>query len=394
MENNNNVDLSSLVIDKSKKESFNGTGKTKKAIYISVTVAIVAVAAFLIFLPGALTPSVEVKTTSAFIQSSSQSNGVLTASGYIVAQRKAAVASKGTGRLGYLGVVEGDKVKKNQIIARLEDSDFRAMVDEADASVRLNEADLKESQNILKRQGELLKAGAGTQAEYESAETRYYKVLSSIRFAKAQLATANVNLENTLIRAPFNGTVLTKNADVGEIVAPLAGGANSKSAVVTIADMSSLQAEVDVSEANIEKITIGMDCEISLDAYPSVRYQGYVAKIVPTADRSKGTVMIKVAFKDYDQKVLPEMSTKVLFLKTTEKKTEQPALVVPATALITVNGKTAVYKIVDGKAIETPVVTGREMGSFVEIKQGITEGEQVIDNLNDNIKNNAKVTIK
>jgi len=122
-------------------------------------------------------------------------------------------------------------------------------------------------------------------------------------------------MENILVRAPFNGTVLTKNADVGEVVAPLGAGANAKAAVVLLADMSSLQAEIDVSESNIEKISVDQDCEIRLDAYPDLAYPGYVAKIVPTADRSKATVTVKVGFKSYDQRVLPEMSAKVVFLK-------------------------------------------------------------------------------
>jgi RND family efflux transporter MFP subunit len=190
-------------------------------------------------------------------------------------------------------------------------------------------------------------------------------------------------LENTLIRAPFDGTVLTKNADVGEIVAPLAAGINSRAAVVTIADMTSLQVEADVSESNIQKITTGQDCEITLDAYPNVRYAGYVAKIVPTADRSKATVMVKVGFKDYDSRVLPEMSAKVLFLKEQEKMAdvnEPPVLMVESSAIVTRNDKKVVYKIIDEKAVEIPVTTGREFSGYVEIVSGLENGEQVIEN--------------
>ena len=224
---------------------------------------------------------------------------MLTASGYIVAQRKAAVASKGSGKLVYLGVVEGDRVKKNQIIARLEDSDVHASLEQAKANLRINEADLKDAQQSLKRQKDLLEKGLANQADYDAAEARQLRVIANIEMAKALVDGAEVALEYTLIRAPFDGTVLAKNADIGEMVVPMAASVGSKSAVVTIADMTSLQVEADVSESNIENVKPDQPCEITLDAYPEVRYQGYVAKIVPTADRAKATVLVKVAFKTY-----------------------------------------------------------------------------------------------
>jgi RND family efflux transporter MFP subunit len=168
------------------------------------------------------------------------------------------VASKGTGRLIFLGVVEGDKVKKDQIIARLENNDIQAQVDEAEANLKLNESELIETKNNLERQKELFGSKIISESQLETAETRYNRVLASIDLAKARVQAAEVALENTLIRAPFDGTVLTKNADVGEIVAPLAAGVNSRAAVVTIADMRSLQVEADVSESNIHRIEVGM----------------------------------------------------------------------------------------------------------------------------------------
>jgi len=146
------------------------------------------------------------------------------------------------------------------------------------------------------------------------------RVIASIEMAKAMLTSAEVSLENTLIRAPFDGTVLAKNADIGEMVVPMAASVGSKSAVVTIADMTSLQVEADVSESNIEHIKPDQPCEITLDAYPEFRYQGYVAKIVPTADRSKATVMVKVAFRNYDSRVLPEMALKFYSSQNSRRK--------------------------------------------------------------------------
>ncbi|MFA7228965.1 MAG: efflux RND transporter periplasmic adaptor subunit [Melioribacteraceae bacterium] len=343
-------------------------------------------------------PAIEVKLTSAILQSPSQSNAVLTASGYIVAQRKAAVASKGTGRLVYLGVVEGDRVQKDQVIAKIDDSDISAQLEQAKANLNLYQADLVDAENNFNRQKELFNVGASTKMELDAAQSRYSRVLASIDVAKALLKGVEVAMENTLIRAPFNGTVLTKNADVGEVVAPLGAGANSKAAVVLMADMTSLQAEIDVSESNIEKIKINQGCEIRLDAYPDNAYPGFVAKIVPTADRSKATVMVKVGFNNYDQRVLPEMGAKVIFLddSLTGKKIEETKqfLVVPIGSVVNRDNKQVVFTVRDKKAVEVNVTTGREFGSYIEIKSGLVNGDKIIETVDEKISDGIKVTVK
>jgi RND family efflux transporter MFP subunit len=342
-------------------------------------------------------PVIDVRVATVSWTSPSQSNAVLTASGYVVAQRKAAVASKGTGRLVYLGVVEGDRVTKDQVIARLEDSDIHALLDQSRANLKMNEADLKDANQSLARQKSLLDKGLTTQAEYDAADARQQRVAASIEVAKAMVAGAEVSMENTLIRAPFNGTVLTKNADIGEMVVPMAASVGSKSAVVTIADMTSLQVEADVSESNIERIIPLQPCEITLDAYPEIRYQGYVAKIVPTADRAKATVMVKVGFKSYDSRVLPEMGAKVLFLKEATDaaaSTEKPCLTIPKTSIVERDGKKFAFTIVDSKASPVPITTGRQMGDFVEIVDGLTPGEKVIDKLDATITDGVKVKVQ
>jgi RND family efflux transporter MFP subunit len=394
------ADLNSLRIDKSKREEHSSTpGRNKKLITRGIVLLILIAAVIFIISSWEswFASEVEVNMTSVSLQSPSQSDAVLQASGYVVAQRKASVASKGTGRLAYLGVVEGDKVKKNQIIARLEDSDIRAQLDEANANLKLYEAQLMEAENNFKRQQELFNAKVVSKSQLETAETNYNRILASIQLAKAQIQSIEVALENMIIRAPFDGTVLTKNADVGEIVAPLAAGINSRGNVVTIADMTSLQVEADVSESNIQKITAGQDCEISLDAYPNLRYAGFVDKIVPTADRSKATVLVKVGFKNYDSRVLPEMSAKVLFLKEKEEQTDidEPALLmVPLSALATRNEKKVVYKVIDNKAVEIQITTGREFGNYIEVLSGIENGEQVIDNPGQQITDGVSVSVK
>ena len=203
-------------------------------------------------------------------------------------------------------------------------------------------------------------------------------------------------VENTRIIAPFNGTVLKKNADVGEIVAPLAGAASSRAAVVTIADMASLEVDADVSEANITRVTPDQPCEITLDAYSQQRYPGYVANIVPTADRAKATVLVKIKFKQYDERVLPEMSAKITFLVAGSplNRDSAPVLTVPAAAVAQRDGRQVVFQAKDGRAEEVAVTVGRELGGLVEIKSGLKEGDKVIARLDDRIEAGTKVTQK
>jgi len=393
-----NADLSSLRIDR--KETLKNPDLKYRPFKIISIVVISVIVLFSLYIGWrSLTDqALEVKLTPAILQSPAQTNAVLTASGYVVAQRKAAVASKGTGRLVYLGVVEGDKVTKDQIIARIEDSDIRAQLEQAKANLVMNQAVLNDAEKTLQRQKALTERNLGTQADLDAAEANYNKIVASIDVAKALVHQSEVALENTLIRAPFNGTVLTKDADVGEVVAPLGAGANSKAAVVTIADMTSLEGEIDVSESNIEKIILNQDCEIRLDAYPDHAYPGYVAKIVPTADRSKATVMVKVGFKNLDSRVLPEMSAKVVFLNESSDKLSiedtKQFLIVPASSVVKRNNKQVAYVVRDDKASEVQVTTGQQFGAYVEIKSGLSNGDKVIEPVDDKIKDGVKVKTK
>ena len=320
---------------------------------------------------------------------------ILTASGYVVARRKAAVASKGTGTLVFLGVDEGDRVKKGQVIARLEDSDVVASLQRAQGNLSVAQADLNDAKQSLERMRTLLKQGFVAQAEYDIAEARYQRVIATIDAAKFGVREAEVAVENTRIVAPFDGTVLKKNADVGEIVAPLAGAASSKAAVVTIADMTSLEVEADVSEANITRVVSEQNCEITLDAYPQQRYPGYVSKIVPTADRAKATVLVKIRFRDYDRKVLPEMSAKISFLAAGASAADAKALLtVPAAAVATRGGRQVVYQAKDDRAVEVIVSTGQKLAGLIEITSGLKVGDKVIAKVDDRLKAGAKITEK
>src|SRR5437867_4167428 len=289
-----NADLSALRIDRAADPAAPTPG-ARRWLVIGLPVAgVVVLAAVLLATSGVLGSAVPVRLTPATMVSPMRSGAVLVASGYVVAQRKAAVASKGTGRLVYLGVVEGDRVRAGQVIARVEDADVKAQLAQAQANVQLSRAELHDAERSLARERFLSDSGASSQASLDAAEARYQRVKAGIAAAEAAVQAAQVALENTVIRAPFDGTVLTKNADVGEVVAPLAASAFSKSAVVTIADLRSLQVEADVAESNLQAISLDQPCEIVLDAYPDVRYPAVVARIVPTADRAKATVQVKV----------------------------------------------------------------------------------------------------
>ena len=261
---------------------------------------------------GLLTPALTVQVAGLQSIYPSQTFTVLNASGYVVAQRKAAVASKITGRLISLSVEEGSRVKTGEVIARLENEDSLAALNRAQANVNLArsnldqaKAELEDAQLSHHRNEQLVAKGFVAQSTVDASEARYKRAKATvaaqeaaIRASEAALEEAKVMVEYSNIRAPFDAVVLTKNADIGDIVTPLGAAANAKAAVVTIADMSSLQVEVDVSESNISQVRVGQPCEIRLDAFPDLRFKGVVHMIVPTADRTKASVLVKVAFKE------------------------------------------------------------------------------------------------
>lgn len=392
-----NADLSALRINRSAEQS-GASARSRWPLTVALVAAgVVAVAVAVVLARRTFGAALEVRLAPATVLSPSQASAVLIASGYVVAQRKAAVASKGTGRLVYLGVVEGDRVKAGQVIARLEDSDVRAQLAQAEANLQLSKADLRNAEQSLARNRMLRDSNFASQAGLDSAESHYLQVKSGIAVAQAALEGAQVALENTVIRAPFDGTVLTKNADVGEVVAPLAASAFSKAAVVTIADLSSLQVEADVAESNLGGVSVGQPCEIVLDAYPDKRYPGYVAKIVPTADRAKATVQVKVAFRSYDSRVLPEMSAKAHFLPIRSQATAadtQPLLTVPQSAVVERSGRTVAYTVDHGRAVEVPVTVGRRVGMSVAVLQGLAVGTLVIDSVGERVQPGVSVTVR
>ena len=390
---NSKNDLSALRIDRNFDKEPIGSKRLMRVV-LWLGIPFLAIIIIWISISG-ISPTVEVKTATATILTQTQAQSVLSATGYVVAQQQAAVASKATGRLEYLKVEEGDKVMKGQIIGQLENADIAAALDQAKASLEQARANSTQTALNYGRAKSLLAAGSSTQADFENAEAAYLSNSAAVKSAEANVKSAQVALENTYIRAPFDGTVLTKYADVGEIVAPFGSSGNTRGAVVDLADMRSLEVEADVSESNIERVKVGQPCEIILDAYPEVHYKGAVKKIVPTADRTRATVMTKVTFNQLDERVLPEMSARVNFFEsdTLQAAPDIATAAIPNAALVTKGDKQTVFTIFENKAKETEVFTGRKLGAFTEITRGIKQGDKVIISPPSNLKSGDKIKI-
>ncbi len=385
-------DLSRLKIDKSAQAL---RPSRRRALLLPALILLVAVCLAALYLLGVLKPAAAVQTASASFVYPSQNFTVLNASGYIVAQRKAAVASKATGRLTSLWVEEGSRVARGQVIAQLENDDAEASRAQAAANLSVSRASLNQAKTALEdaardydRNRRLLEKGIIARSAFDLAETRYRSAQAAvagaeaaIRAAEAGLQGASVALEYTRIRAPFDAVVLTKNADIGDIVTPLGAAANAKAAVVTIADLGSLVVEVDVSEANIGRVTVGQPCEIQLDAMPDERFPGRVHMIVPTVDRSKAAVMVKVRFLNTDLRRLPDMSAKVAFLSRPVGPDEaKPRLGVPRAAVVKRGGRPVVYVVRGDRVRATDIRTGRGLGEMIEVTGGLKAGEKVVVN--------------
>jgi HlyD family secretion protein len=379
-------DLAKLSIDRSKAPRPRGPSKK------ILVAAGVAAAFLLILIVSRFGTAQSVQTANVALTYPAQSLTVLNATGYVVAQRKASIASKATGRLEWLGVAEGSRVQAGEIIARLESGDVGAMREQAQANVKVAQANVEQARaelddatNAFERSRELIAKQYITESSHDAAKARYDKARAGLRSQEASLAVARANLkaaevdfDQTLIRAPFAGVVLTKNANVGDNITPFSNALDTKGAVITMADLETLEVEADVAESSLGKIRVGMACQIQLDALPDQRLVGTVNRIVPTVDRAKATVLVKIRFAERDERVLPDMSAKVAFLERPLLEDErQPVTAVPEAALIKEEGQTRVLRIKDGRAERVTVETGRPLGDQREVK-GVQPGEKII----------------
>lgn len=387
-------ELAKLKIDRDAEASRSSNGPSKKLWWL-LTVPIVGFIAYFLY-QGPFKPAKEVKVATVIVSNPSQASAVLNASGYVVAQRKAEVASKGTGKLENLYVEEGTKVKKDQVLGRLESRDVDAALAQAKADLQVEIASLGEAKSNYDRKKQLVDQQLVAESEFDLADAQYKRAIANVESAKARVRAAQVQVENTYIRAPFDGTVLTKNADVGEIVAPFGSAGNSKGTVVSMADMESLQVEADVSESNLERVQVGQPCEITLDAFPEKRYRGVVHMIVPTADRAKATVLTKVRFIDRDDNVLPEMSAKVAFLTeelSESQVKEKPKILVDPAAIVERENSKVAFVVKGDEVQEKRVKVDKMVGNAVEVLEGLVPGEQVVLNPDADLKTGTKIKV-
>ena len=379
--------------------------RRRKWIWLATVALIIAAAAgWYLLQPRAQT----VQTTPIVTTYPSQQYVVLNATGYVVAQRKAAISSKATGRLEWLGVAEGSRVKEGDLIARIDDRDVAAQAQSAEAAVRAARANVRQSeveqQNAqveYRRNEDLVEKNFISRSALDTAKARRDRAAAGVASAQANLNVALANARNadvavdyTKIRAPFDGVILSKSANVGDLVTPFSNATDSKGAVVSMADMSTLEVEADVSESSLAKIHLGQPAEIVLDALPGTRFRGHINRTVPTVDRAKATVMTKVKFDMIDLRILPEMSAKVAFLsQEVTPEQQKPLLAVHPDALTQRDGRSVLFVVRDGHAVMVPVTPGAKIGGTTAITGDVKSGDRVVSKPAPSLQNGAPVQI-
>lgn len=417
MTRTDSADLSGLTIDRENQPPSSGSGPRRWV--LPLVAAAAALALIAVLLPIVRPKALAVTVTRAEAIGGAPGSGsseVLTASGYVVARQRASVSTEVAGRLEALYVSEGSRVQRGQVLGVLRNEDQKAAVESAKAALAAAEAanveakaTARESGLELARVRELLSRGLVSQSEFDQVEARdavaRARVQSSaatIDNARAGLLAANIEYEKTFIRAPFSGAVLRKEAEVGEIVSPIpSSGGLTRGAIVTMANFTTLEVEVDVNEGYVARAREGMRAEITLDAYPNQRYSGRARQIVPTADRQKATVQVKVSFDSLDARVLPEMGAKVTFLAEREPEGSNNGQAVPSSVVLVPRGavreregRAVVYVIEEGRAAERGVSPRPYSADRVAIAGGVAAGEAVIVEAPAGLKDRDRVRVR
>ena len=396
-------DLADLRIDRSTPDR----GGRRLLVVAAAALVVIAVLAALLVGGGA---PVTVEVAVARPADAAGSSTILNASGYVEPRRKSTVAAKITGRVSEVLVDEGMAVVEGQVLARLDDSDARrryeaisAERDVARAAIDELEVNLGDAERTLRRIRELHADGVASIQDLDTAtaavdalRARLRVARSSLDAAEAQLAVAAQDLENYTIRAPFAGIAVSKDAQPGEMVSPVsAGGGFTRTGISTIVDMTSLEIEVDVNESHIAKVYPGQPAEAVLDAYPEWRIPATVRTVIPTADRQKATVKVRLGFDELDPRILPDMGVKVAFREPAADASGPLAKsVVPQAAVADEDGRPVVFVVNDGAVERRAVTAGRSRGSDVEIMAGVSPGERLavtgLEQLSDGMRVNVK----
>ena len=392
-------ELASLKIDRTRKQK----SAWRWPLLLLLPVAVVLAGLYALRAQQAFSAT-EVETATAAVSrevAPSAGTPILTASGYVVARRKAVVSAKIQGRLSELRVEEGSIVHEGDTIARLESTDYEAAVQRADAAVLRAEADLAENQRQLRLTQDLTRQGIIDVDQRDAAASRVKIAEAALAQAKADLAYNQAQLQNTYIRAPFSGVVVKKMAEVGESVAPIPPGVNistSSGAIVALADLATLEVEADVAEANVAKVANGQPAEVTVEAIPDRRYKAVLRQVIPTADRTKATVMVKVTILDKDKDLKPEMSAKVTFLEPAKKQAAEassaPVVLVPRESVVSRDGKPTVFVVREGKAQARAVQVGTERKGQVIVEAGLAGGETLVVRPKDDLRDGAAVKVR
>jgi RND family efflux transporter MFP subunit len=353
-------------------------------------------------------PVVEVTTAHA---SQAGRPALLNASGYVTPRRRATIAAKITGRVNEIFAEEGMRVEPGQILARLDDSDARARLIAAQADRDATAATLADlrvnlanAERDRQRMEELWKDGGVSEQTLDQARTaadslraRITLAEEQVRAAEARIQVAQQDLDNTIVRSPFAGIVVSKDAQRGEMVSPIsAGGGFTRTGIATIVDMNSLEIEVDVNESYIARVKTGQAVTAVLDAYPDWQIPAKVRTVIPTADRQKATVKVRVAFDRLDPRILPDMGVKVTFFgdESGDRAAGAARVLVPRPAVRQEGGSQVVFVYRDGRVERRAVRLGQARGNEQEVIAGLTDGEQVVVRGAEGLRDGQRVQVK
>ncbi len=376
---NRTADLSALKIRRDERP---GRGRwVLPAIATAIVVLIGALFAWG-WATGASFRAPEVSVTRAALVTPTQASTVLTASGYVVARSKAEISPKSVGRVAWLNLEEGQRVRKGELVARLESQELEAQRKQYAASREQALAELTNARIERQRATKLLTEQVGSQQAFDGADARVKALEAQVASLEAQVRYVEELIKNSEIYAPIDGVVTVKRAFVGETVSPQGfGGSGSAGATfAVIVDLGSLEMEADINEQNLGRLAIGQPAEVALDAYPDKPYKARLRQIVPTADRQKGSVKVKIEILGKDARILPEMSCRVVFLNPEAKVDAEakPKVMVPASSVVEVGGKKGVLLVKEGEALFRALEVGAAAGSQVEVLSGVSGGEEIV----------------
>jgi HlyD family secretion protein len=371
-------------------------------------VAAVVIAAAILWWHGR-SDAVEVQTAVVRSATSNADHVVLNASGYVTARRQATVSSKVTGKVVEVLIEEGMKVKEGQILARLDDTNIKngldiaqAQLDSAEASLEETRALLKQAQNEYQRISALAKQDISSQSDLDKAESdatslqaRLIRQQVDVTVAQREVAQWQQQMEDMIIRAPFDGVITTKDAQPGEMISPVsAGGGFTRTGIGTVVDMRSLEIEIDVNESYINRVESGQSVVATLDAYPDWQIPCKVIAIIPTADRQKSTVKVRVGFDKLDPRILPEMSVKVAFEDNAGPGIAMRTMIVPKNAVQRDASQDVVYVVQNDHAQRRAVTVTGTQNNDALLSAGVFDGEHVIVDPPANLKDGVAVKEK